>query len=31
MVAPHLIEAGRFDEIERLTRDAVSTALEARP
>ena len=30
MVAPRLIEAGRFDEIERLTRDAVSTALETR-
>ena len=31
MVAPHLLRAGHFDEIERLTRDAVMTAVEVRP
>jgi 2-dehydro-3-deoxyphosphogluconate aldolase / (4S)-4-hydroxy-2-oxoglutarate aldolase len=31
MVAPHLLRAGHFDEIERLTRDAVMIAVEVRP
>lgn len=31
MVAPHLLESGRFDEIERLTREAVMAASEVRP
>jgi hypothetical protein len=28
MVAPDLVEAGRFDEVERLTRAAVTAAAE---
>jgi 2-dehydro-3-deoxyphosphogluconate aldolase/(4S)-4-hydroxy-2-oxoglutarate aldolase len=31
MVAPSLLEIGRFDEIRRLTREAVMTAREVRP
>jgi 2-dehydro-3-deoxyphosphogluconate aldolase/(4S)-4-hydroxy-2-oxoglutarate aldolase len=31
MVAPGLVEAGRFDEIQRLTQEAVNIASEARP
>jgi 2-dehydro-3-deoxyphosphogluconate aldolase/(4S)-4-hydroxy-2-oxoglutarate aldolase len=31
MVAPDLLRAGRFDEIQRLTREAVAIAAEVRP
>jgi hypothetical protein len=30
MVAPHLLQSARFDEIERLTHEAVMTAGEVR-
>jgi hypothetical protein len=31
MVAPGLLQSGRYDEIQRLTQEAVRTAIEVRP